>query len=88
MQPGFSLHVFEKIQIKIFIKSRPVGAELPHTDGRAEVQTEWKRTDMLTLLVAFRNFANAPKNKRSCENAINIAVILLITEKFRKGWRE
>ena len=57
-------------------------------DGRAEVQMEGKQTNISKLLAAFCNFANAPKNKRSCENAINIAVILLITEKFRKGWRE
>jgi len=33
-----------------------VGAELFHTDG-------W--TDMMTLIVAFRNFAKAPKNTRN-----------------------
>ena len=32
---------------------RPVGAQLLHTDG----QTEGRK-----LMVAFRNFANAPKN--------------------------
>jgi hypothetical protein len=35
-----------------FMKIRPVGAEF-HTDGR---------TDMTQLIVAFRKFANAPKN--------------------------
>jgi hypothetical protein len=35
-----------------FMKSRPVGAELFHTDGR---------TDMAKLIVAFRNFVNAPE---------------------------
>ena len=35
------------------MKIRPVGAELSHADGR---------TDMAMLTVAFRNFANAPKN--------------------------
>ena len=35
------------------MKIRPVGAELFHTDGR---------TEMTELTVAFRNFANAPKN--------------------------
>jgi len=34
------------------MKFRPVEAEF-HTDGR---------TDMTQLIVAFRNFANAPKN--------------------------
>ena len=39
-------------QISNFMKIRPVGAELFHADGR---------TDMTKLIVAFRNFANAPK---------------------------
>jgi len=34
-----------------FMKIRPVGAELFHADGL---------TDMVKLIVAFRNFANAP----------------------------
>jgi hypothetical protein len=36
---------------------RPLGAELFHADGRRD-----RRTDMTKLIVAFRNFANAPKN--------------------------
>ena len=39
--------------ISNFMKIRRVGAELFHSDGR---------TDMTKLTVAFRNFANAPKN--------------------------
>ena len=39
-----------------FIKIRPVGAKLFHTEGRID-----RRTDMTKLIVAFRNFANAPK---------------------------
>jgi len=35
------------------MKSHPVEAELFHAEGRA---------DMMKLTVAFRNFANAPKN--------------------------
>ena len=35
------------------MKIRPVGAELFHADGRA---------DLTQLIGAFRNFANAPKN--------------------------
>ena len=35
------------------MKIRPVGAEFFHAD---------RRTDMTKLLVAFRKFANAPKN--------------------------
>jgi len=36
------------------MKIRPVGAELFHAD---------RRTDTEKLIVAFRNFANAPKTK-------------------------
>jgi len=36
-----------------FIEIRPLRAELFHADGR---------TDATNLTVAFRNFANAPKN--------------------------
>ena len=32
------------------------------TDGQAERKTEDRLTDMTKLTVAFRNFANAPKN--------------------------
>jgi hypothetical protein len=35
------------------MKIRVIGAELFHADGR---------TDMTKLIVAFRNFAKAPKN--------------------------
>ena len=39
-------------QISNFMKIRPVGDEF-HAD---------ERTDMTKLIIAFRNFANAPKN--------------------------
>jgi hypothetical protein len=42
-------------QIPNFIKSHPVGAELFHADGQTN-----RRTDMTKLIVAFRNFSNAP----------------------------
>ena len=38
-----------------------MGAELFHKDGRASGRAEG-RTDMTKLIVAFRNFANAPNN--------------------------
>ena len=38
------------------MKSHPVGAEVFHEDGQ---------TDMIQLMVAFRNSANAPKKKKS-----------------------
>ena len=37
------------------MKIRPVGAELFHADGRTD-----GRTDMLDLIIALRNFVNAP----------------------------
>jgi hypothetical protein len=36
------------------MKIRPVGAELLHVD---------RQTDMMKLIVGFRNFTNAPKNQ-------------------------
>ena len=45
--------VFKKnTQISSFMKICPVGAELFHADGQM---------DMAKLIVAFHNFANAPK---------------------------
>jgi hypothetical protein len=38
------------------MKIRPVGAELFRADGRT-----YRQADMMKLIVAFRNFANAPK---------------------------
>ena len=38
-----------------------VGAELFHADKQVDGQTD-RQTDMTKLIVAFRNFANAPKN--------------------------
>jgi hypothetical protein len=48
------------------MKIRPVGAEFLHADG-------W--TDMTKLIVAFRNFANAPKNTSCFVSTIHIPVI-------------
>jgi hypothetical protein len=49
---NFLDRVSKKVQISSFIKICPVGAELFHAD---------RQTDMTKLIVAFRNFANAPK---------------------------
>jgi hypothetical protein len=50
---GISQQFSEKIlKCQILRKSGPVGAEMLHAD---------RRTDMTKLIVAFHNFANAPK---------------------------
>ena len=53
----FLNRVSKNIEISDLMKIRPVGAELFHVDGR---------TDMTKLIVAFRHFANAPKNSTFC----------------------
>ena len=58
MKIEFSWHIFEKYSNIKFNKIRPVGAELFHVNGRMD-----RRTHMTKLIVAFRNFANAPKKK-------------------------
>jgi hypothetical protein len=50
MKLEFSRQIFERFSN--FTKIGPVGVELFHADGR---------TDMTKQIVAFRNFANAPK---------------------------
>ena len=42
------------------MKITPLGSEMFHTDGRTD---RW--SDMTMLIVAFSNFANAPKNDTS-----------------------
>jgi hypothetical protein len=48
----FSTDFSENTQISNFMNTRPVRAELFQAN---------RRTDMAKLIVAFRNFANAPK---------------------------
>ena len=45
------------------MKIRPVGAELFHAD---------RRTDMMKLIVVFRDFANAPKKKRDPDDQVPV----------------
>ena len=52
MKLEFSQHIFKKTQISSFIKIRTAEAELLHANGR---------TDATKLIVAFRNYAMAPK---------------------------
>ena len=42
------------------MKIHPVGAESLHVGDRTDRETD-KRTEMTRLIIAFRNFANAPK---------------------------
>jgi hypothetical protein len=62
---GFSRQIFEnkKAQISSFIKILPVGAKLFHVDGQTDGQI-----NMTKLIVAFRNFANAPNNETHSNN--------------------
>jgi hypothetical protein len=48
--PEFPRQIFEKYSLSNFTKIRPVGTELFHTDGQTK-----------KLILAFRNFATAPK---------------------------
>ena len=52
MKLGFLDGISKNTEISNFIKIRSVGAELFCADGQM---------DVLTLIVAIRNFANAPK---------------------------
>jgi hypothetical protein len=54
--------IFKNTQISNFMKIRPVVAELFHMDRWAEGRTE-RRIDTTKLIVAFRNFANAPRKE-------------------------
>ena len=66
MKLEFAGQILEKnAQISKSMKIRPLVAELHHEDGRTD-----GRTDMINLIVAFRNFAKAPKN---CQNPDTIA---------------
>jgi hypothetical protein len=58
----FSRQIFEETSISNLMKIRSVGAELFLADGR---------TDITKLIVAFRNFVNAPK-KGKCRLKINL----------------
>jgi hypothetical protein len=49
------------------MKIRPLGAELFHADGQ---------TDMTKLIVAFRNFAKAPKNEIRIAGYISLYIYI------------
>ena len=52
---------FPKKHKQNIIQILPVGTKLLHASRWMDGRTDW-RTDMTKLTVAFRNFANAPKN--------------------------
>jgi len=54
MKIEFSRHIFKKFSTLNLIKILSLLAELFHEDGR---------TDMTKVIVAFRNFAKAPKTE-------------------------
>jgi hypothetical protein len=69
------LHRFPKNpQISNFMNIRSVGAELFHADGR---------TGMTKLIVAFRNFANAPNNAFYGDRISAPAVVNLVSATVR-----
>jgi hypothetical protein len=53
------------------MKIRPVEAELFHADGQRDGQT-----DMTKLIVAFHNFANAPK--KGCDGMTRTSIIITV----------
>jgi len=58
--------------LSIFMKLPPVEAELYYADRRKD-----GRTDMTQLIVAFRNFVNAPKNDGS---TVGIKITLYLAQ--------
>jgi len=61
MKLGIFLTDFSKnIQMSNLMKIRSMGAELFHAYGRTDLQT-----DMIMLIVAFRNFVNVPKKTKT-----------------------
>jgi hypothetical protein len=67
------------------MKIRPVGAGLLHPDGRTDERTD-RPTDMAKLIVAFRNFANAPKNEDHLIQTSAITQYNLILEPLMLRW--
>jgi hypothetical protein len=66
---ALSPQISEKRANKNFMKIRPVGAELFHADWLTDRQTD-RQADMMKLTVAFRYFANAPKNSTFCPQGV------------------
>jgi hypothetical protein len=65
-------------QIPNFIKIRPVGTEMFHTDGR---------TDMMELIVTLHKYANAPKNS-ALRHQLTLEASAVCTENMKKSCTE
>jgi hypothetical protein len=61
MKLEFSRRIFEKYSNIKFRENLPVAAELFHVDRQNDRLTQEKK-NMAKLIVAFRDFANGPKN--------------------------
>ena len=57
MKLEFSLRIFENYSNINLHENPSSGSRVFHAEGRKDGQT-----DMMTLIVCFRNFENAPKN--------------------------
>jgi hypothetical protein len=60
MKLEFSRHILKNAETSISKKIRWVGAEFFHVDGRTYGRAD-RQTDVTKLIVALRNFANAPE---------------------------
>jgi hypothetical protein len=80
MKLEISGQVFEKYWNINFYENPPSGPKLFHADGRTD-----GRTNVTKLIVAFRNFANAPKTVHSIcvEAGANMLLIHDINPDFR-----
>ena len=66
--------ISKNTQLSNFMKIRPVGTEVFHADGQ---------TDMTTLIIPFRNFANAPQMWSAAlntEQLVETRKILIVVE--------
>jgi len=73
MKLVFFLQIFEKKSNINFKETLPVEAELFYADGRTDGELDREReTEMTRLIVAFRNFVNAPKDLKMVANLVVI----------------
>ena len=88
LQTKYFLDRFSKNnKISNFIKICPVGAELFHADRLTDRHTDRQRdgwTDM-KLIIVFRNFANALKNRNSRHLPVTAQNVLLHSTQYVSG---